>query len=485
MLMPQPRPGALGPLFIALVALILGATIASQSADGASSSVATLGAHDAHILATRIQSDARRADGSPSAEVHEETGCCGVRVLTVLYRARPTSSGKYGAYVVQLVTGRGGAFTSARLMELRTPRGYRYGETQTRLIYQFQLARQAGHSWGVSTYPKGDEIPITTPPPPPGHTTFTAAELEQEFSEALTVLKKAENRSPVGPISRAATVASVYLNVPLAHPERPATIPNYELNDPDTHDPAKFLSVQSHVDGVSWSSWGGSTATGSGKVVVSSSDTRPGHAQPYVSQSVAVSIVASDLVSCGGQQLYTAYTLTLSGAEAEPRDFALVRTRSLPCRMQALTYYAGIEKVANTTGDCLFHGVTEQLPSGFGYLDYCRMQWKGWGNSSTVGTGIARAVTLPTSCDGHEECDYGVRVHLDQPEWCPAYGMSYTRERLEVFGAGVPLSSEPQTRTGAVSPSVERRLRATIGHGRARVFYEGVRGSQGCDEVPG
>jgi hypothetical protein len=283
-----------------------------------------------------------------------------------------------------------------------------------------------------------------------------------------------------GSIGHTANAPAVYLNVPLAHPERPTTIPNYELNDPDTHDPAKFLSVQSHVDGVTWSSWGGSTATGSGKVVVSSSDTRPGHAQPYVSQSAAVSIVASGLVSCGGQQLYTAYSLTLTGTEAEPRDFALVRTRSLPCRMQALTYYAGIEKVANTTGDCLFHGVTEQLPSGFGYLDYCRMQWKGWGNSSTVGTGIARAILLPHSCDGHEECDYGVRVQLDQPAWCPAYGMSYTQERLEVFGPGVPLSSEPQTRTGAIAPGVAQSLKATIGHGRARVYQERVRAMQGC-----
>ncbi len=283
------------------------------------------------------------------------------------------------------------------------------------------------------------------------------------------------------PISHLTATSSVYLNVPMAHPERPTNIPNYELNDPDVHDPAKFLSVQSHVDGVTWASWGGSTATGSGKVVVSSSDTRPGHTQPYVSQSAAVSIVASDLVSCGGQQLYTAYTLTLTGPEAEPRDFVYIKDRSLPCRMQALTYYAGIEKVANTTGDCLFHGVTEQLPSGFGYLDYCRMEWQGWGNSSTVGTGIARAVTLPRSCDGHEECDYGIRVQLDQPEWCPTYGMSYTREKLEVFGPGVPLSSEPQTKTGVIATSVERRLRATVGHGRTQVFYDHARASQGCE----
>jgi hypothetical protein len=281
-------------------------------------------------------------------------------------------------------------------------------------------------------------------------------------------------------IGHVASAGGVFLNVPMAHPERPASLPDYELNDPDAHDPAKFLSVQSHVDDVSWSSWGSSTATGSGKVVVSSSDTRPGHTQPYASQSAAVSIVATDLVSCGGRQLYTAYSLTLTSANPEPRDFAYVKERSVPCRMQALTYYAGIEKVANTTGDCLFHGVTEQLPSGFGYLGYCRMKWQGWGTSSTVGTGIARAETLPRTCDGHEECDYGIRVRLTQPAWCPTYGMSYTREKLEVFGSGVPLSSEPQTKTGVIAPSVERRLRGTIGHGKPRAYNERVRASQGC-----
>ena len=219
--------------------------------------------------------------------------------------------------------------------------------------------------------------------------------------------------------------------------------------------------------------------------MVSSSDTRPGHIQPYASQSAAVSIVGapSDLVSCGGRQLYTAYSLTLTSANPEPRDFAAyVKERSLPCRMQALSYYAGIEKVANTTGDCLFHGVTQQLPSGFGYLDYCRMRWSGWGKSNTVGTGVARAVTLPSGCDGHHgECDYGIRVHLEQPEWCPTYGMSYTWERLEVFGSGTLIGSEPQTKTGVIAPSVERRLRGTIGHGRPRVYDERVRASQGCE----
>jgi hypothetical protein len=282
--------------------------------------------------------------------------------------------------------------------------------------------------------------------------------------------------------SRATGTAGVYLNVPMAHPERPAATPDDEVIQTAPHDPSKFLDVQSFVNGITWASWGGSTATGAGVVKVNSSDTRPGHRLAYASQSAAVSVVATNLVSCGGRQLYTAYTLTLTGPGPEPRDFSLVQQRALPCRMQALTYYAGIEKVANITGDCLFRGVTEPLPSGFGYLDYCRMRWSGWGGSSTVGTGIARAVTLPSGCDGHHgECDFGIRVRLTTPAWCPAYGMSYTRERLEVFGPGTLISTEPQTKTGVIAPSVERRLRATIGQAPRRVYYDRARPAQHCE----
>lgn len=48
--------------------------------------------------------------------------------------------------------------------------------------------------------------------------------------------------------SAIADVTSVYLNVPMAHPERPVSLPDYDVNKPDAHDPAKFLDVQSYYD---------------------------------------------------------------------------------------------------------------------------------------------------------------------------------------------------------------------------------------------
>lgn len=272
-----------------------------------------------------------------------------------------------------------------------------------------------------------------------------------------------------------AAAASVYLNVPIAQPERPANLPDDDQLQTAPHDPSKFLDVQSFVNGITWTSWGEATATGTGTVKVNSSDTRPGHAQPYASQSAPVVITAGGLTTCGGQQLYTSYHLTLSGATPALRDFADAETRTLPCRLHALNYYAGYEQVAHTTGDCLFHGVSEALPHGFGYFDYCRMGWQGWGQSTTTGTGIGRAIALPSGCDGrHGECDYGIRVTLSQPAWCPAYGMSYTRERLEVFGRG------DLTTASFIAPGEERSLRATIGHSPRRVSIEQVRASQHC-----
>jgi hypothetical protein len=282
------------------------------------------------------------------------------------------------------------------------------------------------------------------------------------------------------PTLQAGATAAVFLNVAERHPERPANLPGYEVVQTAPQNPSKFRSVEAHVNGLSWSSWGGDTATGTGSLEVRSSDTRPGHVQPYASQTAPVSIMASHPVPCGGQLVYSHFTLTPLPGASEPRDFAEVQTRQLPCHVQALGYYAGIEAVANTTGDCLFKGVANALPSGFGYLGYCRMEWKQWGQASTVGTGIGRAVTLPSGCDGrHSECDYGIRVRLGTPAWCPAYGMSYTRERLEIFGSGVVTDSEP--RAVEIAPSVEHRLLATIGHAKPHLYFQQASKAQGCE----
>lgn len=493
----------------ALVVLILGAAIESQPADSASAAVGTEVARTSDSNARQIVSDYESRQGNPN-ERSLIKGTAGLDVITVVYNAHNSITGKAGEYVLVASVRKGpnGQPDPSRLVAEKVDI---YSGTGTHVqggfpIYTYiaiPTEDQGQHAWTVETTIRDRTTTYvynyTTGTPVTGHSLkLSSVVLQSLSSQALTILDAAPHHADIrlpafpfpapfvgtyarSPSSHTAAVPNIYLNVPMAHPERPASLPDYELNQPDTHDPSKFLSVQSHVNDITWSSWGGSTATGTGRVEVSSSDTRPGHEQPYASQSAAVSIVTNDLVSCGGRRLYTAYTLTLTGADPEPRDFAYVKDRSLPCRMQALTYYAGIEKVANTTGDCLFRGVTEQLPSGFGYLGYCRMEWKGWGKSSTVGIGIARAVMLPRSCDGHEECDYGIQVQLDQPEWCPTYGMSYTREKLEVFGGGVPLNSEPQTRTGVIAPSVERRLRTTIGHGRPRVFYDHARSSQHCE----
>jgi len=269
---------------------------------------------------------------------------------------------------------------------------------------------------------------------------------------------------------------SVLLNAASARPERPSRITDDLPTLPASRDPRHFRAVQAFVNGIAWSSWGDATASGTGRLILNSSDTRPGHEQPYASQSATVSIVAGGLTACGGYSVYTSYVLTLAAGQAEPRDFGLVSHRLLPCQLHALSYYAGYERLAHTTGDCLFKGVNGQYPPGFGYLSYCRMHWTGWNEPMATGTGIGRIVFTPRGCQSipGNECDYGIRVKLSNPQWCPEYGLSYTRERLEVFGAGVPLDSEP--RATEIAPSVEARVRRMIGRGRPRVVSDRARG---------
>jgi hypothetical protein len=515
----RPRRPFIGrpTLLVGLVALILGATVEAAPARSASAGigsapVAKLLARGAESLAGQIIGDYEFRHGTPN-ERSIFHGPAGLDVITLGYNAHDSIDGKAGEYVliVSVRQSPRGQPDPDRLVAEKVDVYPGTGKNVSSFpIYTYTVAPTLDHgeqAWEVIVKihegRKNDLYDYTTGKPEAGHwLKLTAAAFQSLSAQALSILEAAPHHADIRPPmlpfpapfvgtyardhaaaaeSHAAPTPSVYLNVPMADPERPATVPDYEINKVDTHDPTKFLAVQSLLSGITWSSWGGSTAVGVGRVEVESSDTRPGHELPFASQSATVSIAASDLVSCGGRQLYTGYTLTLTGADPEPRDFQLVKQRSLPCRIQALRYYAGVEKVADTTGDCLFRGVSEQLPSGFGYLAYCRMQWRGWGQNTTTGTGIARAVMLPNSCDGHEECDYGIRVKLTEPAWCPAYGMSYTRERLEVFGPGTPIASEPQTKTGVIAPSVERRLRATIGHGSPRrVYYDLARPSQHC-----
>jgi hypothetical protein len=61
-------------------------------------------AQEAGVLAALIRTDARNAGSSPTTLVTHANDCCGVKVLTVSYLARPGHYAKYGEYGLELVT---------------------------------------------------------------------------------------------------------------------------------------------------------------------------------------------------------------------------------------------------------------------------------------------------------------------------------------------------------------------------------------------
>jgi hypothetical protein len=297
-------------------------------------------------------------------------------------------------------------------------------------------------SGAFGTFPKGDTIPITTLPRPPGQVTLTAAKLEQDFSEALGVLKKAESRSPVGAVSHAAAVASVYLNQPrLPEPIQPKAVDVGEYS-------AHGVSATSSLSGLSWTGWGEATATGTGQALI-----RWGN-RPEDQATVAAVVSVSGRESCDGVLIYTSLTMQPAAGVVAPSQFALVERDIYlsPCQVHGGSYVAGRDERTQPQ-DCFFTGLSNKLLFGsipsyrFG-AEYCAMRWVGWGTPTAVGIGVARKT----------EWQYGVRVRLSHPAWCSAWTVSYTQETIELWGKGEPLLG-----LGAVSRASERRLEARIG----------------------
>jgi hypothetical protein len=137
-----------------------------------------------------------------------------------------------------------------------------------------------------------------------------------------------------------------------------------------------------------------------------------------------------------------------------------------PPVVHAGSYVAGKEE-RNDPNGCFFKGLQELVIQPPFSLDYCAMRWKGWGSSTTIGTGVARI--------GYKQ--YGMRVKLSQIRSCQEWGESYTRETAEIWGAGETLTDQ-----GNISSSDAARLRALVGRsGQAhKSVHETMPGAAGC-----
>jgi hypothetical protein len=224
---------------------------------------------------------------------------------------------------------------------------------------------------------------------------------------------------------------------------RPSVVRFREYHSADLH-----TLVNAAVSGVSWSSWGGAMASGSGQALIQWTDATTGlHAQAHATLPVTVS--AAGLQTCGGVKIYTSLVINVAAGATAPPHFAQVQTdrEVLPCAVHAGAYVAGQEDRTDPNG-CFFKGLKELVIRPPFSLFYCAMHWRGWGDSTTTGTGVARI--------GFSQ--YGLRVKLSRVRWCAKWTISYTRETAEVWGAG-----EAITGMGNVSSGAAARLRGLVG----------------------
>jgi hypothetical protein len=236
---------------------------------------------------------------------------------------------------------------------------------------------------------------------------------------------------------------------------------------PEYHSADLLTLVNAAVSDVSWSSWGGSTAEGSGEALIQWTDASTGpHAQDHA--TVPVSVTAGGLTSCGGIGVYTSLVINPApGAEVPPHFAQVQRDKNvLPCAVHAGGYVAG-EAERHDPGGCFFKGLRELIVTPPFSLDYCAMRWQAWGSSSTIGAGVARI--------GFKQ--YGLRVKLKQIRWCSKWTVSYTSETAEVWGTGEPITGQ-----GNVTPSDATRLTALIGrHGQPhKTVHEAMAAGAGC-----
>lgn len=265
------------------------------------------------------------------------------------------------------------------------------------------------------------------------------------------------------PSAASAATPAVYLDqAGLSEAVRPSSLRLGEYHSADLRTLANAA-----ISGVSWSSWGGTTAEGTGQALIQWTDATTGlHAQDHA--TVPVLVTASGLSTCGGVSVYTTLTLSVAAGTTEPPHFAQVAhdREVLPCAVHAGRYVAGQQERHDPNG-CFFSGVSEHIVVPPFSIFYCAMHWKGWGSSTTTGEGVARI--------GFKQ--YGIRVKLSSVRWCTKWAISYTRETAEIWGAGEAISG-----MGNASSSDAARLRALIGSSgqEHKTVREVMPGGAGC-----
>lgn len=203
-----------------------------------------------------------------------------------------------------------------------------------------------------------------------------------------------------------------------------------------------------YVNQVTWSSWGGATAIGSGMVSLN---------HLHDDQRTPVSVTLSGITNCGGFQIYTHYELMLPPGAPPAKDFSKVRSEDFPCHVNAGGYYPGVVKNPHCSypgnegcfmdglstsplirnwipdvfeggpnGFSTGHGPLKPRPRAWGGTDpsYLGMHWTAWSKPTVIGVGALNDLTHL----------WAVKVQLDGLNWCHERQITYTRMTITTYG---------------------------------------------------
>lgn len=271
-------------------------------------------------------------------------------------------------------------------------------------------------------------------------------------------------------ISQAALLGLVVLSPPAAAAAG-ATAPvlmgskySDRAETPTSFSPDNYFGYR-YVRGISWSSWGGAVANGTGEV---SLVTKEESASPFPidEPTSSVSVRFAGRRQCAGRLMYTTYSLALAPGAATPPEWASLNSGRFRCYLALPGGYHGerlgrhancIQGLYEPIGDPRGHSLPvatwrPRPPGGSNWL-LCRLHFSGWGGPRAIGGGVAGIAGHGVK--GGDE--WPIRIELGKPVWCPrasdGYGGAITYSLLKIrlvgSGLGAGVHREYEQRVGA------------------------------------
>jgi hypothetical protein len=114
----------------------------------------------------------------------------------------------------------------------------------------------------------------------------------------------------------------------------------------------RYAYFRNWVQGLQWSSWGGPEATATGNVVFLANINSP--------QTTTSPVIATfgGLTTCGGQLVYTMYSLKLQAGAQQPDYWSQAQTGTFPCHVSGGGWYPSDPYNTKTGGPCGFSGLS-------------------------------------------------------------------------------------------------------------------------------